>query len=395
MTIRGKRFGLLLLCAASAWVSVALPAAADEPARSFNIPAGDLGSALRLFARQSDQQILFSTDIVGGKTTKGLKGSFTPDSALVELLAGSGLASSKSADGSLLISVAGAETSTAAAPQVVVSARRAQLRPRVLEFVTQVSALDGDGGLARWQTPVCPLVSGLSKEDGEFVLERISEIARVAGAPLAGGHCPANLFVLVADDPKQLLKAMERQDRAVTFGDASPRAVDEFIATPRAARVWYDSVMETADRTSPIRGFPNSAEVTTPGGAGQLDGDEGAGLAPDRITTDWERSSRVARTMVWAFSYVYVVVDRKRLQGVTREQLADYVAMVGLAQIKPGARPDDAPTILKLFDGAPQSAPAGMSEWDRAFLKSLYTVEQNVKVQQREIALDMVREIVH
>jgi hypothetical protein len=32
----------------------------------------------------------------------------------------------------------------------------------------------------------------------------------------------------------------------------------------------------------------------------------------------------------------------------------------------------DAPTILQLFNGT-QAAPAGMTEWDRAFLKSLYT----------------------
>ena len=179
---RSRRLRLLLLCAASALASASLPAAADELAdaahaesgaaadgqtpRSFDIPAQDLGSALRQFALQSSQQILFSTDIVQGKSTQELKGSFTPDSALAKLLAQSGLASSKSADGSLLISIAGpGETSppTAAVSEVTVSARRAQLQPRVQEFVVQIAALDGGGGLARWQTPVCPLETGLSR----------------------------------------------------------------------------------------------------------------------------------------------------------------------------------------------------------------------------------------
>jgi hypothetical protein len=36
-----------------------------------------------------------------------------------------------------------------------------------------------------------------------------------------------------------------------------------------------------------------------------------------------------------------------------------------------------------------------MSDWDHAFIKSLYTIQQVVKVQKSEIALEMVREIVH
>jgi len=407
---RSRRLRLLLLCAASALASASLPAAADELAdaahaesgaaadgqtpRSFDIPAQDLGSALRQFALQSSQQILFSTDIVQGKSTQELKGSFTPDSALAKLLAQSGLASSKSADGSLLISIAGpGETSPpiAAVSEVTVSARRAQLQPRVQEFVVQIAALDGGGGLARWQTPVCPLETGLSKEAGEFVLERISEIARRAGVPLAPEHCRANLFVFLTIDPTRLLQSMEKRDRAVTFGNAEPRRVDEFIATPRAAKVWYDSVMETADNIAPPRGIPSSAGITGP--AGQPGGVEGGGV-PGKVSNDWERSSHVARTTVRVFSYVYVVIDLRKLQGVTRGQLADYVAMVGLAQIKPGAQSGDAPTILNLFDGEPRSAPPGMTEWDQAFLRSLYTVEPKVTVQRSEIALEMVRQIV-
>ena len=218
-----------------------------------------------------------------------------------------------------------------------------------------------------------------------------------------GGCCPAiscagfglllgqlvGVFVFVTADPKQLLEAMANRSRAVTFGDAAPKTVDEFVATPRAARVWYDSVMETADNRSPIYGFPNNAA--------HINSEAGTTLSsPGRKnTSDWERASHVARTMVWGLSYVYVVVDLRRLQGVTRGQLADYVAMVGLAQINPGAQLGDAPTILKLFDGAPQAALPGMTAWDQAFLRSLYTVDQKVMVQQGEIGLNMVREIVH
>jgi len=95
------------------------------------------------------------------------------------------------------------------------------------------------------------------------------------------------------------------------------------------------------------------------------------------------------------FSRVFVIVDRTRLRGVESGQLADYVAMVGFAKLKPDAHLGDAPTILKLFNGAPQDAPSGMTLWDQAFLKSLYATEQTAKAQRGQIARAMVREIAH
>src|SRR5580700_10489154 len=70
--------------------------------------------------------------------------------------------------------------------EVTVRAHRIELEKRVSKFVNQIAATEnGAEGLARWQRSVCPLVSGLPRQDGEFILERLSEIAHVAGVPLA------------------------------------------------------------------------------------------------------------------------------------------------------------------------------------------------------------------
>jgi hypothetical protein len=97
--------------------------------------------------------------------------------------------------------------------------------------------------------------------------------------------------------------------------------------------------------------------------------------------------------VVWSMSRVFVIVDQQRLQGVSRRQFADYIAMVALAHIKPGARLSDAPTILRLFDEAPQAAPTGLSDWDQAFLRSLYSTDSESKLQRGQITRSMVREI--
>ncbi|HVO47588.1 MAG TPA: hypothetical protein VMT29_14770, partial [Steroidobacteraceae bacterium] len=88
-----------------------------------------------------------------------------------------------------------------------------------------------------------------------------------------------------------------------------------------------------------------------------------------------------------------VIVDSRRARGVTFDQLAGYVAMVGLAEIRPNADPGATPTILKLFAG---TAPTeGLSPWDQAYLKALYHTDQADKMQLAEIRTSMLRDIAH
>src|SRR5665213_1033428 len=72
--------------------------------------------------------------------------------------------------------------------EVTVTAHRAKLTPRVTKFVNQIAARGNEEGLPRWQKPVCPFVSGLPRPDAEFILARVSEIAREAGVPAGGGR---------------------------------------------------------------------------------------------------------------------------------------------------------------------------------------------------------------
>ena len=290
-----------------------------------------------------------------------------------------------------------------ALPEVTVTATRLQLEQRVSKFVTQIAAPENGGeGLARWDAPAaCPLVSGLPRQDGEFILERVSQIGREAGVPLADEHCRPNLYILVTPEPEGLLRGMEKRNRGFTFGydslsyppmETPAGVVDAFIKTPRAAKVWYNPV-EKDHWGQPLVYCPAS-EVFP----GCTSGTHTAACDPNRYYRCGRAvagGSHLVFNSIWTFSSVFVIVDQRRLQGVTRGQLADYVAMVGFAKLKPDARLRDAPTILKLFDDAPVAAPAGMTDWDQTFLKSLYATEQTSKQQRGEIARAMVRDLVH
>jgi hypothetical protein len=301
-------------------------------------------------------------------------------------------------------SLAGTSSDTSETLQeVTVTAHRIELEKRVSKFVNQIAATEnGAEGLARWGAPpACPLVSGLPQRDGEFILERLSEIGRSVGVPLGDEHCRPNLYILVTSQPEDLLRGMEKRNRRYTFGvDASSyppvetpaNLVDEFIKTPRPVRVWHNSTESDASGT-PLSYcqsqmvLPQCTEtsIVNP-----------AACDPSRYYrcgTAIAGGSHLVLNSTWTLSRVFVIVDQTRLKGVTAGQLADYIAMSSFAKLKADARLEDGTTILTLFNGTPDAAPTGMTDWDQTFLKSLYATEQKSKLQRSQIARQMVSEL--
>jgi iron complex outermembrane receptor protein len=100
LTSQRVRRRCVALAIAAAYIA---PTWADDSKTTFNIPAQDLSSALRDYARQSNREILFSTDVAKGKKTAGVKASLTADDALQALLAGTGLVIARSPNGTTLV----------------------------------------------------------------------------------------------------------------------------------------------------------------------------------------------------------------------------------------------------------------------------------------------------
>jgi iron complex outermembrane receptor protein len=97
--------GLFTTSAMVATLAVApTPALAQAQTFDFNIPAQPLDSSLRAFARASHQQIMFDRELVRGKTSPALKGTYSADAAVALLLEGSGLAAKRTNGGSWVVS---------------------------------------------------------------------------------------------------------------------------------------------------------------------------------------------------------------------------------------------------------------------------------------------------
>jgi len=218
--------------------------------------------------------------------------------------------------------------------------QRNELVQEAATFVYGIAAAGPEDQLARWGAPVCPYLKGLRQEEGQYILERIWSTARAAGGAwlAAKSRCQPNLRIYVTPQPKEFLRHSDLLRRATQF------QIDQFIDQPGPVWVWHNG-----------HGVGNG---------------------------------------IGTFGPVVVVVDRARLTGVSQKQFADYVAMVSLAQIKRTAHLGDARTILRLFDGPPESAPEGLSDWDQAFLRMLYTPQRSLAKERPNIARRMIRELV-
>lgn len=246
---------------------------------------------------------------------------------------------------------------------------RATLERQVRTFVNAIALKPGGESLARWQTqiPLCPLVAGMPSKDGEYILSRVSKIAGAAGAPLAPQNCKGNFYVIVTSDPDGVLKAWSKRDVRM-FGDEADQGGTKIrqFNTSNPIRVWYNTEFYNLDGT-PL---------------GNMEG----------RTSTMARATRLETNNYRALSSIIAIVDTRRLKDVSFGQVAAYVAMVGLAQIRPEANVTEAPTILNLFSGSAK-APPGLTAWDESFLKAVYQTRSTDRAQISAIKTAMVQDV--
>ena len=73
-----------------------------------------------------------------------------------------------------------------------------------------------------------------------------------------------------------------------------------------------------------------------------------------------------------------LVVDANLVQGVSMDALGDYIAFVALLQADPNGNTTGIDTVMNLFrSDIGDKRPTGMTDWDRDFLRALYSMPRN------------------
>ena len=259
---------------------------------------------------------------------------------------------------------------------VVVEGR--QLEALVRSFVTDVSQPANNRGLARWNRPICVGAVNLRTEIARYVVDRISDVARELDVEAGEPGCRPNVLIVAAVDGAGLASTLV-EDRPRNFDlrhngtDAGTRAFRNFRTGDQPVRWWQISMpidSETGERAVRLPGDPAPPQIHV--------------FAASRLRT------QIRDDMVRSV----IIVDVERLAGANVVQLADYLALVALAQVDAEADTSAFPTILNLFDD-PASAPAGLTDWDRSYLRALYEHDQlriNRNSQVRAVAEAVTRD---
>ena len=278
--------------------------------------------------------------------------------------------------GFLALASASAAQAQTNSDELVVTGER--LREMVRSFVDEVAPPElSEDQLARWNSRYCPLLAGLPARPAQYLVDRMSQRAFELGLRPGDENCRPNVLVFVTPDAGVLAQALADDHDLMAYynnaeyGNSLGRdALLEFVSSTAPVRWWH--VAQTVDQRGAI-----------------IDGDG------DGVVADGTRLHRATRQ---DFNRVMVIVDARQADGLRLEALADYLAMVTLAQLDARASVADLPTILNVFAdrdlGRP--GPTQLTDWDRAYLEGLYRAPRNANntgTQERAIARRMEGEL--
>ena len=266
-----------------------------------------------------------------------------------------------------------------------VTASREKMRREIQTFVHKVTRLEGEF-VGRWGEFVCPMAVGVSDAQAQFIQSRIIEVQNTVRKkkPKPDAKCQPNLFVIITDEADQVLADWKERDPGM-FRWKSRDGVSRSGGTG-PVRTWHNAILTTSDGVS-----VNSASAL-PQVAGNARVTTGS-----RINISAPSCPLLGRIEAGCWEHinaVVVLVDASKAGKVTLAQLADFISVVSLSQIDLSADLGGIDSILRLFaQPRPEVPPAGITEWDYAFLNGLYRASYSPVNQQRDVAARMVREL--
>lgn len=246
----------------------------------------------------------------------------------------------------LVAGVASAQTPTGeASDEVVVTA----LRPKAIsDFVRAFAEPTKEGKLSRWDGAICPGTLGLQRKYAEYVNERVAQVARQSGLKVRAAGCRPDVLIVLTADPAAVTTALKTEfQRELGLLAES----DERLSTPGRA-----AFQRFLGSDAPVRWWHVSRTISADGV--EMNGKTMRVFSP----------SRLKATTQEVFDSVLILVDVRQTTGFTYASLADYLAVVSLAQIDPEARYAGVDTVLNLFNGGPKA----MTAFDRDYLLGLY-----------------------
>jgi len=231
---------------------------------------------------------------------------------------------------------------------------REQARDRAIEFIRQIGVARGEQSAARWIDSVCPRVAGIAEPYAGMVVARMRAIAEQAGMRVGRENCGPNISVSFVGDAEALMREIDRRSSA-RLREVPVEARGDLVTGDAPIRWWY--LTGTRSRHGMRR--------TT-----QFLAVDGPAARPIQVEAISHYDSSVISTQVHrAIINASVVIDLDRVEGRRLDTVAAYAAFVAFAEVR-ASEPPPPGSILGMF--GPEADARSLTDWDMAFLRSLY-----------------------
>lgn len=274
-----------------------------------------------------------------------------------------------------------AEPSPAAAANIenitVTGQRPDVVRQLMEDFINEIGdPVSTSRGYARWQDRLCVGVYNLpDAKTAQYLADKITLVALDTGLKTGGPGCAPNLHIVFSPDARALATQMTEATPLMfmpyggTEGTTQGLAALERFKSSEAPVRWWQITMIVDEFGYPAIVLP----------------DETGGATTRGYVSRLKASTNDA---LWGS---LIIVDATKLGAVKWPQLADYLAMVSLAQVDPEGAPGQ-DSILGLFNSS--TPPAGLTELDRTYLRALYDMNTMTmpSTQRGILSNQMVRE---
>lgn len=265
---------------------------------------------------------------------------------------------------SLAIFVPSAMAQEAVGEPIIVKGTRIdpqQARQRAVDFVKRTGVAHGQQQVARWVVPVCIKVIGLKDPHAARFKALMLDVAHQANVRVAKPNCQPNITVTFARDVGKVVRHIKSR-KPHQLDELSPVEKEHLLDGEAPVRWWYATQM--LDRDGVQSNSISAPWITSDGGVPfSLPLNDGV-----TATQQYNSGSNVRTPTVRSLYGATVIVDSGKAGKTPIDAVAAYAAMVAFAEMHASVPPPD--SILGLFQ--PDIIESALTDWDLAFLKSLY-----------------------
>jgi hypothetical protein len=304
----------------------------------------------------------------------------------------------------LIAGVLAAAAQPAAPPQENVTVSATKSREVIDKFAKAfTTSTKLTGKIARWETGICPTAVGQKPAFTAFINQRVKAIATAIGAPVnASPSCTANIEIIFTTTPQDLLDKM-RKENPEYLGYAETSATRDKLATvTHPIQAWYATETIDLDGVRRIDSARQRGAGATMSNFTAFSMPSSKGINRDPIYLPDARFARVTGNHVndgmrSGFNHIIIVVDTKKLAGQNFVPLADYIAMLALAQLNSLDVCQQLPSIVNLLAADCAAKANEITQNDLAYLRGLYLMDADKGLlnQQNEIADRMQEKLGH